>query len=305
RYDFDRYSGYNDNTKNVNLNNANNPNGFDFNTTTADESMVVSTGPYYYWKYNLNRASVSAAANLKITDQMATYFRYSNGFRSPDEATLHDNAQIVNTLKPVTLNQYELGYKYEEKVFDVFANFFYSKINNVNFSDLLTDGSSVNKFADSRTYGLELEGDIHAGGFGLSLSGTFQNPSYTKFSGDGGGTPYDYKDNEVERIPKIFGTLRPSYTYKGFSVYVEGDYFGKKFADNANLITLPSFATLNAGVSYTIKNVRFAIDGSNLTNTVGLTEGNPRLGDGTTVGDVYYARPIQGAFGQFSVMINF
>lgn len=306
RYDMDHYSGYNDNTNSVNLNNANNPNGYDFKTTTADESMVVSTGPYYYWKYNINRASVSAAANLKLTDNMAAYFRYSNGFRSPDEGTLHDNAHVTNTLKPITLNQYELGYKYQQSVFDVFANFFYSRINGVNFNDVAADGSTENKFAKSKTLGLELEADVHSGGFALNLSGTIQNPTYTDFTGkNADGTSFDYTHNQVQRIPKFYGTLTPSYTYKGFSVFIEGDYFGKKFADNSNLVVLPHFATLNAGASYTIKNVRFAVNGSNLTNTIGLTEGNPRLGDGTSVGDVYYARPIQGAFGQFSVTVHF
>jgi len=62
-------------------------------------------------------------------------------------------------------------------------------------------------------------------------------------------------------------------------------HFGQKYADNANLDILPKFDVLNAGLALKVKQMRFALDLSNITNTVGLTEGNPRIT--TASGPIY------------------
>lgn len=301
RFDMDRYTGYKANSQ---FYSQNLDNSTAFNTnfagTTADNSITTTEGPYQYWKYDINRLSGSAAANYKMNDNMATYFRYSNGFRSPIEESYYDNASNLSALKPTVVNQFELGYKYQSKQYALFANAFYMDLDNIAFTDILLNGTSENKFAKARNYGLELEGQLTAGDFSLTVNATIQNPKFYDFAGNG----FDYNGNKVRRIPSFYGTIRPAYNLtKNLALYVEVNHFGKKYSDNANIFALPAFDVLNAGLSLKVKQMRFALDASNLTNTIGLTEGNPRVT--TAPGSIYYARPILGRFARLSAAINF
>ena len=301
RYDMDRYSGYQGNSQffSQNLDNSSSFN-YDFKTTTADNSITTTEGPYYYWKYKVNRLSVSAAANYKFSNNMAAYFRYSNGFRSPIEEAFYDNARNLSVLKPTYINQFELGYKYQARNYAFFANLFYMNLDNIAFTDILANGTSENKFAKAANMGLELEGEANAGPLSISVSATIQNPEFKDFKGNG----FDYNNNKVRRIPSFFGNIRPTWKItRGLSLYAELDHFGKKYSDNANAFALPSFNVLNAGIALVVKKIRFAVDATNLTNTIGLTEGNPRIT--TAPGSIYYARPILGRFAKASVTVDF
>ncbi|SHG90593.1 TonB-dependent receptor [Pedobacter caeni] len=301
RYDMDRYTGYKVNSRDG-FQNLDNNTAFnnDFAGTTADNSMKVLQGAYQYWKYDVNRLSGSAAANYKFADDMATYFRYSNGFRSPIEEAYFENADKLDQLKPTVINQFELGYKYQAKQFALFANAFYMDLANLAFTDVLLNGKSENKFAKARNYGMELEGQFTAGDFSLTINATLQDPKFTDFSGEG----VDNNGNRVRRIPAFYGTIRPAYNLtKNLAIYAEVNHFGKKYSDNENVFALPSFDVLNAGVSLKVKRMRFALDASNLTNTIGLTEGNPRVT--TAPGAIYYARPILGRFAKLSAAFDF
>lgn len=61
-----------------------------------------------------------------------------------------------------------------------------------------------------------------------------------------------------------------------------------------NVQVLPSFSEFGAGMSYQLGKIRFAIDGTNIFNTIGITEGDPRAGSPTGDG-IIMARPIMGA----------
>ena len=177
-------------------------------------------------------------------------------------------------------------------------------LDNIAFTDILADGTSENKFAKAKNIGLELEGQLNLGNFSLTVNATIQDPKFKDFSGKDNSGEFDYNGNKVRRIPSFYGTIRPSYNVtKDLMVYVEVNHFGKKYSDNANVAVLPRFDVLNAGVSLKVKQMRFAIDASNLTNTIGLTEGNPRIT--TAPGSIYYARPILGRFAKLSAAFNF
>jgi iron complex outermembrane receptor protein len=80
-------------------------------------------------------------------------------------------------------------------------------------------------------------------------------------------------------------------------IYATVYHQGRRFVDNANQTELPAFTTLDAGLVFDpLDELRVQVVGSNLTNEVGLTEGNPRVdtlvGQGTST--AIYARPIFG-----------
>ncbi len=80
-------------------------------------------------------------------------------------------------------------------------------------------------------------------------------------------------------------------------MYSEMQFFSKRFGDSANTVELPDYTAINAGATYFINDsMQITVSGHNLTDEMGLTEGNPRAGQFTSadVGAVFLARPLFG-----------
>jgi outer membrane receptor protein involved in Fe transport len=301
RYNKDKYSGYRDNARFFaeDL-------GIIDNNTADDAVTTVKGNPYTYWRYDVSEWSYTAAGNYKFNDNMASYIRYSHGFRSPIEESFYDNAADLSKLENTEVNQFELGYKYSNSFFSVNANLFHMNLKNVAFTDILSDGSSENKFADVNNIGLEVETNARYEMVKLNFTFTVQKPEYDNFTGtNADGSTFDFNGNTARRIPKFFCNLRPEVDItKDFSAYVQFSYYDKKFTNQDNRQVLPAYKEVGAGLNYTYNNLRFAVDASNLFNEIGLTEGDPRQTT-SAASDVFMARPILGRAFRFSVAINF
>jgi outer membrane receptor protein involved in Fe transport len=301
RYNKDKYSGYRDNARffaeNLGL----------LDNNTADDTVTTVKGnPYTYWRYDVSEWSYTAAGNYKFNDNMASYVRYSHGFRSPIEESFYDNAADLSKLENTEVNQFELGYKYSNSFFNVNANLFHMGLKNVAFTDILSDGSSENKFADVNNIGLEVETNARYEIVKLNFTFTVQKPEYDNFTGtNADGSTFDFNGNTARRIPKFFCNLRPEVDItKDLTAYVQFSYYDKKFTNQDNKQVLPAYKEVGAGLNYTYNNLRFAVDASNLFNEIGLTEGDPRQTT-SAASDVFMARPILGRAFRFSVAINF
>ena len=307
RYSRDFYKGYSVNTTKGNLNNSGltTDGTHSFATTTADDNMSVLGNKYSYWKYDIDKVSYTLAANYKINKNNAVYGRFSHGFRSPNEEAYYNYFTTANPdqpLKPVTTNQIEVGYKYYTRNFDIGVIPFYSTLKNLSFTDVFSNGSSENTFADTENYGVEVEG--FARFFNnlveVSFNGTIQNPKYTGLSGSS-----LLEGNTVRRMPKLYFTISPAVNItKEWRTYVSYNYYGKRFQDQLNTQTLPAFGELGAGTSYQLGKIRFAVDGTNIFNTIGITEGDPRAGSPSGDGTIM-ARPIMGAAVRASITLDF
>ena len=301
RYNKDKYSGYRDNARFG----AENLGILDDNT--ADDAVTTIIGnPYTYWRYDVSEISYTGAVNYKFNDRMASYVRYSHGFRSPIEEAFYDNAADLSKLENTMVNQLELGYKFANSFISLNANLFHMKLENVAFTDILSDGSSENKFADINNVGLEVETNVRYSIFRLGLNFTFQKPEYDNFTGtNGDGSEFNFNGNTARRIPTFFYTLRPEVDItKQLAAYVNVTYFDKKYTNQDNNQVLPAFNEVGAGLSYTVNNLRFGLDGSNLFNAIGLTEGDPRQTTSSS-SDVFMARPILGRTFRLSVALDF
>lgn len=301
RYNDDKYSGYRDNARFF----AENLGVID-NNTADDAVTTVKGNAYTYWSYDVSEISYTAAGNYKFNDNMASYIRYSRGFRSPIEEAFYDNAADLSKLENTFVNQLELGYKFANSFISVNANLFRMNLKNVAFTDILSDGTSENKFADINNIGLEVETNVKYNVFRLNFNFTLQQPEYDNFTGSNAdGSTFDFNGNTARRIPKFFYTLRPEVDITDkLSAYVNVTYFDKKYTNQDNKQVLPAFNEVGAGLNYKVNNLRFALDGSNLFNAIGLTEGDPRQTTSSS-SDVFMARPILGRAFRLSVAINF
>jgi len=312
RYESNTYRGYVDKASWGNQSNLDNSgmtvdgnayNGNNgFNTTTADNSMLISSGPYQYWRYDLDKMSATVAANYKLNEKNAVFGRYSHGFRSPIEEAYYDNSTDIESLKPTVTNQFELGYKHYNRDFDITAIAFSSGLDDIRFTDILASGQSENAYGNTQNYGLELETNWRFLNklLEVSLNGTIQNPTFKEMKQDG----KDLGGNVVRRMPKLYFNFSPAVNItKDWRTYVSLNYYGMRYADNFNEQELPSFTEIGAGMSYQLGKIRFGVDATNIFNTIGLTEGDPRSTPGT--GNIIMARPIMGAAARASITLDF
>ena len=137
----------------------------------------------------------------------------------------------------------------------------------------------------------------------VSFSGDYQHGSYT--AGGVGIT-----GNEVARQPDFQFRLTPSYSFDNsfgaFKLWATTTYVDSRWADVLDSQFLPSYVTEDIGASFQMDNgLEFRLTGTNITNTLAITEGNSRvIGSGTT-GGVFLGRPLFGATYEGSVAIHF
>jgi outer membrane receptor protein involved in Fe transport len=128
----------------------------------------------------------------------------------------------------------------------------------------------------------------------VRFSITQQDPKYENFS----GAVIDNTGHVIRRIPKTMVRLTPTYSFLANRgrVYATYTHVGKRFANDENTIELPKYDKLDAGVIFDVNpSLSLQLVGDNLTDEVGLSEGNPRTDVGAGgIGAVYLARPLFG-----------
>ena len=96
------------------------------------------------------------------------------------------------------------------------------------------------------------------------------------------------------RTPKVLLAVQPSFDLPNNLglVYLRYRYVGKVFADAGNGLALPAYGTLSLGGSVDIsKNINLNVSVENVTNELGLTEGNPAPGSDAVGRQRLFLRP--------------
>lgn len=238
---------------------------------------------------DFDHTAVSIGFNYEFTPQHAMFGHYTDSAKLPH---FDDVRNGVSQKDQVT--NIELGYKASLDTLVVFATLFQTEFDNVPFTDILANGSTVVRRAETRTRGIELEGEFQPfDSLGVRFSVTQQDLEYLNFS----GSTADNTGNTIRRIPKTMARITPTYTFMDGAAraYFTYGYMGKRFANDENTIVLPKYAKLDAGLMFDTGPWTFQVTGDNLTDEIGLTEGNPRTDVGASgVGNMYMVRPLFG-----------
>jgi len=141
----------------------------------------------------------------------------------------------------------------------------------------------------------------------VSGSFTYQDPQYKNLQNSSGADPSAVNGNQIIREPKVFGNVRPTFSFDAggdqVEVYGRYEYIGRRYVDLLNRTGLPSYNTFGLGGTLTHNGFQFQVVGDNIFNNKGLTEGNPRTDqlDGQASSDAIYGRPIFGRSVRFIV----
>ncbi|HEY0624899.1 TonB-dependent receptor [Sphingomonas sp.] len=318
RYEEVTTRGAQEGSRTVNLGNA---------ATLADDSVLTGNGVFTPFDRKFDKLGWTLGADWKFMDNAGVFARYTSAFRLPSVGSFITSA----TAQPVTqgIGMWEAGLKYSSRFLNLYATAFLTDfdsygIGNTRFDTATNGYISQTVYTDTRSYGVEFEGTVRpAPWFDFTLNATWQDPTfrnlrYAELGQDNSTTPptptlinRDYSGNQLLRVPRLALRATPAVTLFGDRLRAQADveHYSKRYADAANISELPAYTVVNASVRLKVtENIQLWAYGDNLTNTIGLTEGNPRAGELTSgqANDLLFiGRPILGRNFRFAVDFKF
>jgi len=297
-------SGSNDTTATRNLGDS---------TTLADDAVMGFTGARTTKAETRDALTWTLGASYKVLDDTELFARFTRSQRLPRL----QNIYLLQNLPVTNIKQGEAGIRFGEDTLSFSSIAYWSSYNRVSFSGLVLDPStqtivSLPLVGKTRTYGLENSVNWRPSHvFGLAASLTAQDPETLSLSAPGGVDAAAYQGKQLPRIPKWMGSLTPTAYFSLGGVPMEWSvtvfHTASRYVDFANQTSLPGYTTYDSSLLAKLQpNLTLQLSGSNLTNSHGLTEGNPRTdtlaGQGTV--EPIYARAIFGRLWQASVTYN-
>ena len=295
--------------------------------TSATSQILTGNGQFVHFNQTYSKVGWTLGANYQFTDRSGLFARYTPTFRMPSLSTYTTaslTAKNSTLATPIvqTMDLGEIGYKYANSWTNLYATAFWTKYNNVAFTNNIFNLQSStppvpqNLYADTRTYGLELEGGFYpVSWFDLTFSSTLEQPEYhgLRYTDNVQGQPVlrDFNGNQLVRVPKVSVRIVPGFNLfdQRLRLQASWEWEGARYVDTANSVVLPHYDVLDLSARLALTE-RFDLYGyvDNVTNSVGLTEGNPRVGEVQNAdagASTFIARPILGRAYRLSMMYRF
>jgi outer membrane receptor protein involved in Fe transport len=285
-----------------------------------DNAVPVSNGTWAYEHYTTARPTFTGGVNYEFSDHMSAYARANTGnhFDDFDNGVRGANGKYAPTQ---TITNYEGGFKFQASWIYADLNVYHRVFTGLQYQETNSIGVGTGVIS---TYGSTAKGVNFTGtvtpfqNFVIRLVGDYMDGHYDNYNGC---APYIdiYGHNQcaqingapLQRQPKWQARVTPSYTVPwsngDVTAFVTYEYVGQRYEDQTGLQPLGTYYMLGAGVVANVgRNWQFRVQGTNLTNQIGLTEGNARkTGQAAGIGGVLLARPIEGQEINFTVYYKF
>lgn len=286
--------------------------------TLADNNVITGSGTFTAVDQVFDDFGYTVGANYQFDPFVGLFARYTDTFKLPS-AGEYNGSPTRTDQRSVPIKMAELGFKYGSDLFNLFATGFYSKFAGVSFTNYRFN-SVTNQYddpeiviADTETWGVEVEALLRPSPFfDVSLQTTYQDPQYKGFTyTDQSGVLQDFDGNQLIRVPKLSVRVVPGVNLfdNRLRAELEVEHYTERFPDIANSQRLPPYTLLNLNVrAQVLDNLALGLNASNLTDELGLTEGNPRAGSfstGDPTAQYFLARPVFGRTVRASATLDF
>ncbi|NDG54492.1 MAG: hypothetical protein EBX56_00735 [Betaproteobacteria bacterium] len=289
-------------------------------TTLADNQVLTGTGQTTPVDRSFNDVGWTLGANYQLNPGSGYFARLTNTFKLPSAGEYNGNPTRTDQYV-IPVKMAELGFKYVDRQVSAFVTSYFSRFEGVTFTDNIFNpatNSFTQQFARANTETLGLEAELNyrfSPVFDLGVAASFQNPEYKgfKYTELVGGKPVErnFSGNQLIRVPKTALRVVPGANfYDGMMrAELEVERYSDRYADVANSQLLPAFTVVNMNFRARLsKAATFSLHGTNLTNSIGLTEGDPRVGQfisGDAGAQYFRARPIMGRAVRASINYRF
>ncbi len=278
--------------------------------TLYDNAVSICDGSFTHLDYNKTHPSFTVGANYELASNMSVYIRGNTGghFDDFDNGIRGSGGDFAPMEK---IRNLEGGFKYQSAQLYVDASVYLRKFTGLQYQETTSSGVPISAISNygSSTKGLNLNTTWSPiENLKLALIGNYMDGHYTNYNGcapftdiNGNTQCVGLNGQPLQRQPKIRYMFTPSYrivtSWGDITGYVTYTHVGQRYEDQSGLQPLGPYHTLDAGIVANVQqNWRFTLRGTNLTNEIGLTEGNSRVfGVNTGIGGVIMARSIEGS----------
>lgn len=265
-----------------------------------DYNATYRTAGTTSYAYDGSAHAFSGGADYRFADGLNGFARFNQGYQFPnfDNVMAHqDNITHVQ--------QMQIGMKRIADTSSVYLTAFYGRFTGKPQQETLINGTVLQYLLSANTAGIELESTWRpSDNLQLVAIGDYMHGELT--AGGPGIT-----GNMVEQQPAVQLRLTPSYLINTelaqFRLYATANHVGERFSDPQNQQRLPAYNSLDIGAVANFRHgVSVQLTGTNVTNTLAITEGNVRIvGAGVGNGNVVLGRPLFGASYQLSLLVTF
>jgi iron complex outermembrane recepter protein len=261
-------------------------------------------GTFAYTEGHETPTNYTFGVNYTLSPTLSAYGRYERGYQT----------QGVNPQGTAVI-LIEAGLTYADYGFVGTLRGFRTLFDNQTWGggvDPANPNLNLGFFGNSDTNGVDFDGTYRPQldplrPFALHVQATYQDPSFNNVS-TGTITINNvnvsaqanafYNGKTPGRTPNVMYTITPQFDLPGNygQVYLRYQYIGRIFADNGNQVALPGYGILSIGAICNITpKLALNVNVDNVTDVLGLTEGNPRQGfTQQIVNGYFYGRGIVG-----------
>ena len=305
-----------------------------------DNAVALPNGTYSYAGKVNTIPTFSVGANYEFTDHMSAYVRVNNGvhFANFDDVRCNTNgpaAAAANVSCPLSthpplqrMENYEGGFKIQNRYTYIDASIYYKE-----FSGLVTTPVNIQnvpigppEIYGSDAKGARLIGTVNPGAdsdveplrtFSIMVNANYVDQKYKDFQGcfiytniEGQVICGTLNGQPLARTPDLRISVTPSdlqtFSWGTLYEFVTYEHVGQHYQDGTGLNPLGPYYDLAAGIVATFgANWQLRLLGSNLTDQLGLTEGNARFGGNAVQNSVGFGRSIVGREGSIQLKYKF
>lgn len=285
-------------------------------TIIGDDEVLGGTGVFVRQAWRFTSATASAGLSRQMAEGQA-YLRLTRTERLPNLSDLTMKTADAIRKEPVWLG--EIGLKRSAADYDLHLAGFVTAFSGYRVTDNVYDAVShsyvaKSAFSDTLSYGAEIEALWRpVERYDVAISATVQKARfdtliYTELV-DGKPVRRDFSHNRLVRVPELMARVTLGRSFRDGRIEVGAEHFGDRYADAANSLRLPAYTTLRAALRLRLSpQVTLYATGDNLTDALGLTEGNPRAGQfvsSDAEAAWLAARPILGRSLRLSLLYTF
>jgi iron complex outermembrane receptor protein len=262
-------------------------------------------GTYTRTQATTTPTSWTVGANYEITPTLSVYGRYADG---------NETNGGNNLTKPTRLSLSEAGLRYSGYGLTGVLTYFHTNFNNQNYQYIQPNDPAIQGSVQANLKINGVDADLNyrptlpsLDAFSIRVNATYQQPKLADVvTGEfvngqivNNAAAAQYNGNFVQRTPQIMYAVQPTYDFpnRWGALYLRYEYTGKIYTDVGNGLALPGYGVLSVGTNVNFNDrINLNLNVWNVTNKLGLTEGNPNSGISETVGftGYFYARGIAG-----------
>lgn len=199
-----------------------------------------------------HRWSAMGGIRYALTPNMQVYANAGDGFESPTFTEIKDlqgGAGFARDLDPAQSNHRELGFRSQLEKSKLEASVFWTKTKDEIVIGDAFDGVDIYTNAgQTKRRGVEFSLDHSFDErLSLNLAYTWAHYQFSRFRAEG----ISFDGNRLPGLPRHSAYLQWSYRWTdNWSVFLDGLWVGKVFADNANTVPVSDYGLVNAKAQF-------------------------------------------------------